>query len=121
VRWSVSGGADAQRGTLRVRHALTIFAELDEESTVGLCLRGLAEVAAVTGHAARAVRLAAAAGGLREQAGAPADHEEEGISELAVNKMAASPPEATVAELRAEGGAMDVAEAVAYGLGLADK
>ena len=105
-----------ERGAADVRQALTIFAELDDEAAVATCLRGLAEVAAANGDAARAIRLAAAADRLRLRAGARADYEEEGISEVAVSAAAASLPEATAAELRAEGAAMDVAAAVAYGL-----
>src|SRR6185312_10537647 len=96
--------------------SLKIFADLGHRRGLARCFEGGACLALARGHAARALKLAAAATHLRESVGAPLPHTEKVKLDAALQSAWKSLSEQEGKNAWAEGSAMSVERAIQYAL-----
>ncbi len=99
-----------------LRESLTIFGEQGVKPGIATCLDGLAWVAAGQAEDERAERLAGAATALRAAIQAPRTPADEAAHHRHMTPVRRRLPSAALAEAHAVGGALPLAEAVAYAL-----
>jgi len=98
------------------REALTIFAELGHKRGMARSFEGSACLAAAQGHAARALKLAAAAAHLRHLIGAPLPQAEQSRLDENLSRAWVSLSETEAKDAWATGSAMSIESAIQYSL-----
>ncbi len=110
---------DYGRATVLYAETLALFAELSDKPKSAFCLEGLAAVAGAQGQSARSVRLFGAAAALREALGAPLPPADRADYDTSVADLRTQLGEKAFVAAWVEGSAMNLEQAVAYGLGKA--
>ena len=100
----------------RFREALVCVRDSRHRDTVALSLYGLAAVAAIDGDNERALRLWGAASEVRNAMRSPLRSPEQFLVERYLKPASSLLPEATEEQVRSQGAAMSLDEAVAYAL-----